>query len=229
MNITDKELLCKDCAFSYMKGIFSEDDYCSIEQNRSEISFSKDDILIKQGSFVSQVFYIKSGIVKIVLEGKHNRETILKIIDAKNFIALPVLEKSDVYPFSVIALTECSICVIRRETLQSVIHKNEKANNFIRNCYSNDFLYLYNRISILGTRNNHGKLASTLLYLSNGEFSCNILEHISRKDLSQLASISLESTNKILAELKNDKIIRIENNSIVIQEPELIKKLSLVG
>ena len=226
---TEKELLCKDCVFSFMKNVFSDDDFCSIEQNRGEMTFSKDNIILKQGSFVSQILYLKTGLVKVVLEGKNDRNTILKIVEGKNFIALPVLGNPEMYPFSVVALTDCAICVIRKETMQDIVKQNEKVNSFLLNYYSTEYLYLYNRISVLSTRNNHGKLSSALWYLTQGIFKTNVLEYLSRKDLSELASISLESTNKILMELKNDKLISIENNCITILEPKLIKKLSTVG
>ncbi|MBN1597036.1 MAG: winged helix-turn-helix domain-containing protein [Bacteroidales bacterium] len=83
---------------------------------------------------------------------------------------------------------------------------------------------------ILSTRNNHGKFVSTLLYLSDSKFDgTDFLESILRKDLADLASISLESTNKILLQLKHEKIIEIKNKNIRILKSELIKRLSSAG
>jgi CRP-like cAMP-binding protein len=96
--------------------------------------------------------------------------------------------------------------------------------------YSSDYMYLYSKISNLSTRNSHGKLATALLYLADEQFKdTNIFELVSRKDLADLASISLESTNKILQELKNERIIEIENRNIQVVKPKLLHTLSMIG
>jgi CRP/FNR family transcriptional regulator len=185
--------------------------------------------ILKQGSYVSQVVYLKSGVLKIVLESKNNKSTILKIEESDSLVALPVLSVFKIYPFSVIAITQCEICLIRKEAIQEIMDRNIKANQFLVNWYSKEYSYIYTKILTISTRNNHGKLASALLYLSNGNFKKNVLNLISRKDLADLASISIDSTNKILMELKNDKIIEINKKGIKILNHELIEKLSTVG
>jgi CRP-like cAMP-binding protein len=52
---------------------------------------------------------------------------------------------------------------------------------------------------------------------------------LTRKDLAELASISKESTNKILKELQHDGIINISDGTIKITEPGLLQRLSLIG
>lgn len=218
------------CPFKQLKNIFNDEDLSKIGVNKTEINYQSGDIIIKQGSYVSQILFLKSGFVKIVIEGINKRNTILKLIGAGNFIALPVLGNPTVYPYSVVGVTDSKVCNIRKETIVEICQSNIAFNNYLLNWFSSDYTFLYHRISILSTRNNHGKLASALLYLTQKNFKDkNILEKISRKDLAELASISVESVNKILMELKYDKIIRIEDKTIRIIAPEVIEKLSTVG
>ena len=224
-----KNTTCTDCLNTCMKNLFTEKDILLIDNNKSEMSYLPGEPILKQGTYVSQVIYLKTGLLKIVLEGKNNKNTILKLVNSKNFVALPVLGAPNIYPYSVEAISNCEVCFIRKESLLEVMERNIPVNQFLLNWYSNDYIYLYSRITTISTRNNHGKLASALVYLTDENFDKNILNQISRKELAELASISIDSTNKILMELKNDRIIDIDKNCITILNRELIVKLSTVG
>ena len=223
------KLNCFECPFSNLKGIYSDEDVKLINDNHSAMTYNTNDILIKQGSYVSQLYYLRTGLVKVVLEDGNGKHTILQLLEASQFIALPVLGDFDTFPFTVIALDKCDVCVIRKSVMEKIVQTNVEVNTFLLNYFYKDYAFLYERINILSSRNNHGKLASALLYLSNGSFKQDLLKRISRKELAQLAAISVESSNKILMELKHDGIISIDNNEISIMKPDLIIKLSTVG
>ena len=97
------------------------------------------------------------------------------------------------------------------------MEQNPLANKCLLKWFAIDFNYLYKKISVISTRNSHGMLASVLLQLTNGNYKSDILNSISRKELAELASISVESSNKILLQLKHDRIIDINKNIITIQ------------
>lgn len=224
-----KEFTCKDCPYTCMKDVFTDDDVRLIDMNKSDMSYLPGETILKQGSFVSQVIYLKSGLAKIVLEGKNGKKMILKLVNNKNFIALPVLGEPKIYPYTVEAISNSVVCFIRKESLLEIMEKNIALNNFLVNWYAKDYMFMYSKITSITTRNNHGKLASALLYLTNGNFEKNVINQISRKELAELAAISPDSSNKILMELKNDRIIDIDKNGITILDLELVEKLSTVG
>ena len=229
MNGLENYTICLDCPFNCLKGIFTDDDLLLIDQNKSELDFGSGETVIKQGTYISQVVYLKSGLAKIVLESKNKRNVILNLVRGKNFILLPVLGSSDQYPFSIYSLCDCTVCIIRKETFLQVMQRNININRHLLDWYSKDYQFLYTKLLTTSTRNSHGKLASALLYLLDGGFGDNILELVSRKDLAELAAISIESSNKILAQLKHDRIIDITKNGIKIKRRDLIEKLSTVG
>lgn len=229
MKAYGNKISCGECPYTLMKNVFSGEDFELINCNKSEIKFAPNETILKQGTYISQIAYIKNGLVKIILESDEKRQTILNFVEGSNFIAIPVLGNNQVYPFSVIAITDCEICLVRVQSMLDVIDNNNKVNRYFLEWMANDYVEIYNKISTISTRNSHGKLASALMYLTNGRFKTDVLKYISRKELAQLASVSLESTNKILGQLKHDGIIDISNNYISILRPELIEKLSTIG
>lgn len=221
---------CDNCQHKCLEQFLNENECKTFVANRTELHYEEGEIILKQGAYIAQVLFIKSGFVKLVLQDKYNKNVVLKVINEGNFVALPVLSDLEVYPYTIIALKSSVVCHIRKDTINAFLKNNHQLTSFVLNWFSHDFLFFYERLTMLSARNSHGKLAFTLLYLDKtiGK-NRNLWECISRKDLSDLASISIDSTNKILSELKNDKIIEIKSKYIKILNPELIKKLSEIG
>ncbi|MBN1181998.1 MAG: Crp/Fnr family transcriptional regulator [Bacteroidales bacterium] len=230
MKDIEKNKTCWECTHKCFNSLLSEKEYNELVNNCTEVQYHHGEVIVKQGGFVSQIFYVNKGFVKVVIEGKNDRNTILKIVTKDNFIAFPVLGNQKVYPFSLVAVGNTSLCQLRIDYLKERIYENPKLLNFIIEWISHDYLYVYNRINVMSTRNNHGKLAAALHYLSNGDLKdSRIFSLITRKELAELATISIESVNKIINELKHDGIIQLDKKDIRIVRPELIIKLSTVG
>lgn len=220
---------CQDCDYTCLKDVSSKEDLELINLNQCELQYQVGEHIIKQGEFVTQVLYLKKGLVKIVLEAKNRKSSILKIIENKNFIVLPLMGNFQRYPFSVVAISACNVCVIKKDTMLGIMNTNIKMNQFVLDWFSEDYLFLYNKITVQNTRNSHGKVATTLLYLTSEDFTDNLITLINRKEIAELSSVSIDSCNKILSDLKNDKIIEIGLNGIRIIRRDLIEKLSLIG
>jgi CRP/FNR family transcriptional regulator len=75
-----------------------------------------------------------------------------------------------------------------------------------------------------------GKLATSLIYLSSEPFSSeNIFMYLSRQDIADFASISVESVIKFLKEFEKEGIIYLEGKNIVIAEIEKLMEISKNG
>lgn len=226
----DENTNCSECKNKCVVHFMEPGELELVNQNKSEIYYSPGQVITKQSSFTSNIVFISSGLVKIVKEGKGGKNTIVKITGENSFLALPLHENQKKYPFTSIALTEVRICEINESAIHQSIATNQKLYDHLLDAYYDDQLFLMNRLHLINTRNNHGKLSASLFYLNTfnrNDFS--IFEYVTRKDIAELSSISLESVNKILQELKNDRIIDINNKGIQINKLNLIEKLSNIG
>lgn len=226
---TQEKVTCKKCPLCMHSESFIDEVKALINASRTEIRFSKGETILKQGAYISQAVFIKLGLVKLVREDNKQKITIIKILAAGDSIALPTLAANTFYTYSAICLTDVIICQVPNSSFLQLSKQNELKNRFLAT-FSDDFNYLYERIDILSTRNNHGKLAWTLVYLNAIRHNnSSALDHITRKELSQFAGISHESVNKILQQLKNDRIIEFDNRQLKILDLTLIETLSTVG
>jgi CRP/FNR family transcriptional regulator, polysaccharide utilization system transcription regulator len=221
---------CKQCTNQCIVQYIRSEDIEILNENKAEILYSPGQLIVKQSSFCSKIVFVSSGIVKLLKEGKGGKNTIIKLVGSNSFIALPMHENQKKYAYTAIAITEVKICEINEKILHSSISESQKLKDYLLECYYEDQQFFMNNIHLLSTRNNHGKLAASLLYLNGFNSDVfSIFEYVTRKDLAELSSISLESVNKILQEFKCDKIIDITNKGIQLNKINLLEKLRNIG
>lgn len=229
--LTEEAFLnCGTCGCTCLRPYLTPEGVADLMVNRAGLDFQSGDTIIKQGAFVSDVYYLREGAIKKCIEEKKGRSTLVQVLQAGSFFALPFHRATDRYPYSVVALSNVHVCQIRQGAFLSVVDTSKEFCHAIFNSYSDESHYLSRRISSLSSRNNHGRIALALLYLS--ESFCNgnrLFEALSRKDIADLASVSLESVNKILVELKHERIIDFDSKGIQILKPDLVRTLSEVG
>jgi CRP/FNR family transcriptional regulator len=231
MNKTTSTNDCTKCQNNCLTHFFQKEEIVEFNNGGTKrIRFKRGETIVKQGSFASHIIYLINGLVKLVLESSNNKENIIQLNASDSFICLSTLYVDDYFPYTVVALKDCDVCIIKKEIFKHQLTRNLKATEFVFKWYNHENQYLFNRLSVLSTRNNHGKLAETLLYLNKTKFKKeDVTKHLARNDIAELASISLESTNKILNELKNDLIIKIKDDMLEINNKELLERLSRIG
>ncbi len=75
-----------------------------------------------------------------------------------------------------------------------------------------------------------GKLASSLLYLSSeGFLREEIFSYLSRQDIAEFASISVESVIKFLKEFEKEGILKLSGKEISIVDPQRLSGISKTG
>jgi CRP/FNR family transcriptional regulator len=195
----------------------------------SKISYRKKETIIKQYSHSTHVLYLKSGLVKIFTERRNEKNIILNIVTPGSFIGITNLN-NEVNNFSAIALRESEICILDKETFLSIMSKSISFNNHIFELNSKLTAYLIDKISSLGTKQMHGRLADVILYLCNPEYEeHSIFESITRKDIAEMSGMSSESAIRLLTEFKNDGLIKTNGKQVEINNFELMLRLSEIG
>jgi CRP/FNR family transcriptional regulator len=222
---------CLDCE-QHCAGLqgFRKEDVELLDPNKTQIKYAASEVIIKQGALMDFVYFLKSGLVKVVIESDVNRNIILEIASPQRYIGISAINISSASPVSYVALTDCQLCQIRKQPLFKILLQNESFNHKILTSNGNEYLFMFEKLAIFGSRNNHGRLANTLLYLNSPVFKdWDIYSIISRKELAELSAMSIESMNKILKEFKEDLLVEVDDKRIKIRHPELLERLSRVG
>jgi CRP-like cAMP-binding protein len=225
-----EKVLCKFCTLKSSAAKTLND--CELDllgNNCAQVAFSTGDIIIKQDSLSTNIVYVKTGLVKLHLQGPI-KEMIMRIVKAPAYLCLPSTFGDKVNHFSATALEKTNICFIDLHTFKQFIYAN------------GDFAYqllldlskaqLLNSQSCINNAQKHslGKVADVLLYFSNEIYeNQSFTLPITRQDLGDMAGTTRESTSRILTEFHNDKIIQLEGKKVTILNPELLKQISEKG
>ena len=197
--------------------------------NCAQVAFNVGDIIIKQDSLSTNIVYVKTGLVKLHIQGPI-KEMIMRIVKAPAYLCLPSTFGDKVNHFSATALEKTTICFIDLHTFKQFIYANgDFAYQILLELSKGQLLSFQSCVSN-AQKHSLGKVADVLLYFSKEIFEnqCFTLP-ISRQDLGDMAGTTRESASRILTEFHNDKIILLEGKKVTILNPALLKQISEKG
>ncbi len=222
---------CLDC--SCKSSLFcrlNNEDLKIIEHNRLNVVFKPGETIRKQGTQMTHVLSLNSGMAKLYLEGIENRNAILRIVKPTNFIGGPGIYLDQMHHYTVMALIETSVCFIDLNAIREVIRRNYSfAEEFMKD-FSRNTLNVYNRLIYLTQKQMPGRMADSLLYLFEEIFEADHFPRIlTRQDLADLSAMSRDSALKILRSFQHDGIIQFDDKELRLLDRESLKKISRIG
>jgi len=201
-----------------------------ISQHKEQITFQKGETICKQGAFANYVMYVADGLVKTYLETVNDKIINLRIVKDSEFIGFSSLCGKRNYNYSSVALKKSKICLLDNDSFRQLLLDNGQFSIEIMRLYCRNEEHIYNRVRTIGYKYMLGRLADALLYLCGEEFDdINIFDVIQRKDIADFACISTESTVKLLMELSENGVIRLDGRNIKIQNKAELQRFSQKG
>lgn len=208
----------------------NEEELALIQLNKIKVLFRTGETIRKQGTHMSHVISVVSGLAKVYLEGIGQRNAILSIVKPTNFIGGPGIYLDQLHHHSVTALMDTEVCFIEVSIFKQIIDKNKIfAREFMRD-FSQNILSVYSRLINLTQKQMPGRMADTLIYLSEEVFqSLKFTMYLSKQDLSELSGMSKESAIKILREFQNDGIIHLSEKELDLVDINALRRISKTG
>ncbi len=194
------------------------------------VNYNRRDIIVKQYSASSHVYYIIKGIIKVSSEQRKGKNLVMKIDTTGSFVGLISLLGGDSYNFTVTAVENCTLAQIPVTTLKSVMLQNARFALEISQLISRHGLFLINRLAGLLYKQLPGRVADLILYFADDIFCNNEFEFpVNRTELAELCGTTKESLIRTLSEFNHDRIIELERNRIRIISYDILKTLSRFG
>lgn len=201
-----------------------------LQENKTRVSYLKGENIFKQGAFAPYIIFVVEGLVKVYLQTGYEKQINISLAKSGDFLAFSSLFGENIHTYSTQALKDSKICMIEKESLKDILLNNpEFALQVTSKNYRNE-RHLFEIIKNVSYKQMRGKLASSLLYLSQDEFiKENIFKYLTRQDIADFASISTESAIKFLKEFEKEKIIKLKGKDISILEPKKLLSISKSG
>jgi len=221
---------CKNCPFKTKATSMLSD--CSLEQlttNHLELKLKKGDAIIKQGTYSTNVIFLRTGLAKIHLTGPYN-EQIVKLVNAPSYLGLPTTFGSKINQYSVTAVSEVEVCFIDLEVFQNILDENKEFTREIILEFCKNELESFRRCANRTQKLIRGNMADALLEFSDNIFkSDTFLLPLSQAEFANLVDTSRESISRILTEFDKDGIIKVNGKQIEILNKKSLKLISQNG
>ncbi len=217
---------CKSSLFS----LLNQDELEMVEKSRLNVVFKPGETIRKQGTQMTHVISVSSGMAKLYLEGIESRNAILRIVRPTNFIGGPGIYLDQMHHYTVMALMESSVCFIDMNVFKEIIRRNNSfAEEFMKD-FSRNTLNVYNRLLYLTQKQMPGRMADSLLYLFEEIFESDHFPMLlSKQDLADLSAMSRDSAVKILRSFEREGIIRFDEKELRLLDHESLRKISRIG
>jgi CRP/FNR family transcriptional regulator len=210
--------------------LISKQELVSLSENRTQLTYLKGETVFKQGAFAPHVLFIQSGLIKVYLQTGKSKVQNLWIARAGDFLAFSSVFGEKVYGCSAVAIKDSELLMIDKESLAKLLKTNPEFGFRITSKNFKSEHHLLELVASLSYKQMRGKLATSLIYLSSEPFSSeNIFLHLSRQDIADFASISVESVIKFLKEFEKEGIIFLEGKNILIAKLEKLMEISKTG
>lgn len=230
-NKKHQENICFACPHQAVS--FKELSYTELKltnENKVHLQFKKGETIAKQGAFVTHVLYLKKGLVKVYKEIDPKTNLILDIHRSGKLLGLSSLFGSNVFQYSVAALENAIICAIDKQVIERLVKNNGDFAADLMESVNNDLQNSRNKLVSLSMKQLNGRLADTLLYLSDDVFSSDDFHlSLTRKDLAELSGMSTMSVVRTLQNFMKDGLIENANHEMKIKDKEGLKEISISG
>jgi CRP/FNR family transcriptional regulator, polysaccharide utilization system transcription regulator len=197
--------------------------------NPIQVDYKRHEIICKQGKEVTHAIYLVSGSAKLYIEGINNRNITLYILNPNSYIGLLSFFESVSYSYSVAALEDCRICMIEIPAVKQLYLENHDFLLRLNKAFSKSVASILKKFININQKNIRGRVADSLLYLSQFYESDTFTMKLSRKELGELSAISEENTVRLLTEFKNEGIISVDGKSITLCDKKILKQIADFG
>lgn len=212
--------------------ILSDEEFELLKQNYKSAKYQRNDVLYQEGDEANSVMLLVSGKVKIYKEGIAQREQIVKLAKANDFIGYRAVMAGEKHSASAQALEDCSIIIIPKDVMFSGIRSNFRLAHFIIKSLAIELSFSRYRSVTLAQKQIRGRLAESLLVLRDkyGYSNGNTLNvNLSREDMANLSNMTTSNAIRTLSNFVSENIIEVHGREInIINEPAL-ERISQLG
>jgi CRP/FNR family transcriptional regulator len=221
---------CKFCTYqSNAIKKLSEEEVAKLSFNCVPVKFKKGDSLIKQGTFSTNVAYLKSGLVKIHIAGPYY-EQIVRILKAPEYLGLPTTVGDKINQYSVTAIDDAEVCFIDIDTFNYLLRANSEFSYEIILSICQNELQAFRRCANRTQKQIRGKIADFLLELSTKIYDSNLIcIPLNQEEIGNLIDASRESVSRVFSEFEKDELIITKGKQVEIINTESLKMISSKG
>jgi CRP-like cAMP-binding protein len=228
VNKTDKYCVCASCDFREI--VFAYLDDQAIQElcnNKDEMSYRKGEIINHEGEKITDFKYLKSGLVKLYRRTQTGEEQVITITRPFEFVSNMSIFSEDRYKYSVSALEDSVVCVVKLDFIKVLFLKNGGFAMGLLTKISKINDKIINQTLDIRQKNLIGRVAFVLLYFTKEIYNSMVFDlPVSRKEIADYIGMSTANVIRTMSDFKKDGIIKVFGKTIEIVD---INKLEIIS
>jgi len=197
---------------------------------KRHVHFKAGETILKQNTSASHVVCIKSGLAKIIAEGTGDKRLILRLVSTHSILTGGGIFINEIRHFTVQAVTEVECCFIDSDKIYELVSKNSQFAFELLKLNNRQNVEMLNNLVGITQKYMPGRVADLLLHLKNQIFNSNPFDtNLSRHELADMTSMTMESFIRILKEFKSGGIIAVEGSNFHILDEDALILISRKG
>ncbi|MEO6305563.1 MAG: Crp/Fnr family transcriptional regulator [Bacteroidia bacterium] len=215
---------------SILEGL-PESDLILLNKNRVTHQYKKGEILFREGSYPTGIYYIKKGKVKKYKTDKDGREQIFYVCRKGELFGYHALISDEKYSDTTATLEESTITFISKDDFLKAIQLSPILSNRLLKCMSHEFGVLVNGLAVFAQRTVRERLALSLIllrdkYKKENQDKKPVELDLSRDDLAKFVGTARETLVRLLHDFKEDGLIEINGRKIILKKPLELSKIA---
>lgn len=202
----------------------------AIDINRKSYHLKKGELLFEEGKEVKGMYFITRGLVKVHKKWGADKELILRIAKDGDIVGHRGLGSDTIYPVSGTVLEPTDVCFIDLDFFNSTLKVNQDFLYQLMMFFASELKESEKRMRNLAHMPVKGRIANALLFL-NQKFGAGsdgfINITLSRQDLASYTGTTYETLFRMMNELAEEKLIKIDGKQICILKEEQLLKYTL--
>jgi CRP-like cAMP-binding protein len=221
---------CRNCQFKSTAALkLSDEETLKLSSNCALVKFLKGDQVIKQGTFSTNVAYLRRGLVIINIEGPYH-EQIVRIVKAPDYLGLPTTFGDKINQYSVTVIEEAEVCFIDISVFNNLLRSNPDFSYEIMIALCRNELDMYIRCANRTQKQIRGKIADLLLEMSDKIYNSDIFTMpFNQEEIGNLIDSSRETVSRVFTEFEKDGLISLSTRKIEIKNKHTLLMISANG
>lgn len=191
--------------------------------HKTEQLYKKGEMIFREGTYPSGIFYIIDGKVKKYKADREGREQIIYVANRGELIGYHAILARDSYPDSAATLEESTIAFISREDFLLTLQQSSELNNRLLRTLSHEFSVLANSLTLFARKSVRERLALQLIvirekYKIDFQPGMPVEINMSRDDLANLVGTARENVVRILTEFKESGMVATKGRKIIVMD-----------
>jgi CRP-like cAMP-binding protein len=215
----------------------SEDARQRISDTYPITHFKKKQILFKEGSPASALYFVRRGQMKLFMSDANGNAYITSLAGQNDFVGYLALLRDGLYTESAEFLDDSEVCTIPKGDFLTLIHNSQEVANQFISLMADDLADYQDRLCKLAYQTVRKRVAEALILFYQKFYGQSIAAAfdtqvivsppmtLSRENWSQLVGASTETVIRTLSDFRNESLIDVNGSQITLLDIQKIAAL----